>query len=48
MGKGVVVMHKGGGAITRLPIAVTENKIPIVPWNQKELAKAIKKQSENR
>jgi hypothetical protein len=38
----------GDSAPTRLPKAVTENKVPIVPWNQKELAKAIKKQSENR
>jgi len=48
MGKGVVAMHKVDSAPTRLPKAVTENKVPIVPWNQKELAKAIKKQSENR
>ena len=48
MGKGVIAMYKGNSAPTRLPKAVTENNIPIVPWNQKELAKAIKKQSENR
>ena len=48
MGKGVVAMHKGGTAPARLPKAVTDNKVPVVPWNQKELAKAIKKQSENR
>ncbi|MBL1150313.1 MAG: TIR domain-containing protein [Armatimonadetes bacterium] len=48
MGKGVVAMHKGDTPPTRLPKAITDNKVPVVPWNQKELAKAIKKQSENR
>jgi len=48
MGKGVVAMHKGDKAPARLPKAITENKVPVVPWNQKELAKAIKKQSEDR
>ncbi len=47
MGKGVVAMHKGGSPPGQLPRAVTDNKVPVVPWNQKELAKAIKKQSEN-
>lgn len=46
LGKGVVAMHKGDSPPSRLPKAVTENKMPVVPWNQKELAKAIKKQSE--
>lgn len=45
MGKGVVAMHKGDVPPARLPKAVTDNKVPVVPWNQKELAKAIKKQS---
>lgn len=45
MGKGVVAMHKGNSPPAHLPEAITENKIPIVPWNQKELAAAIKKQS---
>ena len=45
MGKGVVAMHKGDSPPTRLPKAVTDNKVPVVSWNQKELAKAIKKQS---
>lgn len=48
MGKGVVAMHKGDTPPPRLPKAVTDNNVPAVPWNQKELAKAIKKQSENR
>lgn len=48
MGKGVVAMHKGDTPPARLPKAVTDNKVPVVPWNQEELAKAIKKQAENR
>ena len=48
MEKGVVAMHKGDRPPSRLPKAVTDNKVPVVPWNQKELAKAIKKQSGNR
>ena len=48
MGKGVVAMHKGHSPPKRLPKAVTDNKVLVVPWNQKELAKAIKKQSETR
>jgi hypothetical protein len=48
MGKGVVAMYKGDAPPARLPKAVTNNTVPVVPWNQRELAKAIKKQSENR
>jgi len=48
LGKGVVAMYKGDKPPADVPKAVTENKVPIVPWNHKELAKAIKKQSENR
>lgn len=45
MGKGVVAMHKGDRPPARLPKAVTDNKISVVPWNQRELAQAIKKQA---
>ena len=48
MGKGVVAMHKGSKPPRRLPKAIKDKNIPIVPWNQRELAKAIKKQSEDR
>ncbi|MCH7622964.1 MAG: TIR domain-containing protein [Nitrospinae bacterium] len=34
MGKGVVAMHKGHSPPKRLPKAVTDNKVPVVPWNQ--------------
>jgi len=48
MGKGVVAMYKGDTPPARLPKAVTDNKVPVVPWSQKELTKATKKQPENR
>ena len=41
MGKGVVAMHKGNAPPRRLPKTIVDNKIPVVPWNQKQLAKAI-------
>jgi hypothetical protein len=47
LGKGVVAMHKGDRPPARLPKAVSDNKVPVVPWNQKELAQAIKRQSGN-
>lgn len=46
MGKRVVAMYKGDAPPARLPKAVNDNKMPIVPWTQKELASAIKKKSE--
>ncbi len=48
LGKGVVAMYKGDTPPSGLPKAVTENNVPVVPWNQKELAKAIKRQAANR
>jgi len=48
MGKGVIAMYKGDKPPKRLPKAIIEYKIAIVPWNQEELSNAIKKQSENR
>jgi hypothetical protein len=45
MGKGVVAMHKGDRPPACLPKALTENNILVVPWNQKELAEAIKERS---
>ena len=41
LGKSVVAMHKGSAPPRRLPKAILDNKIPVVPWNQKQLAKAI-------
>jgi hypothetical protein len=48
MGKGVVAMFKGDKPPVRLSKALTDNKIDVVPWNQKELSKAIERQSKNR
>lgn len=48
LGKGVVAMYKGDKAPSRLPKAVADNDIPVVPWNQRELAKAIEKESKDR
>jgi len=48
LGKGVVAMYKGDKPPTRLPKAVLDNKVPVVPWNQRELTKAIKTQAQKR
>ena len=48
MGKGVVAMHTGDTPPKRLPKAITENQIQVVPWNQEQLAKAIEKKSKDR
>lgn len=48
MGKGVVAMHKGDTPPKRLPKAIIDNHIRVVPWNQQQLAKAIEKESDNR
>ena len=48
MGKGVVAMYKGNKPPARLPKAVSDSKVHVVPWNQKELAKAIKRQAQDR
>ena len=44
MGKGVVAMHKDDTPPGRLPKVITDNNIRVVPWNQKQLAKAIENQ----
>ena len=48
MGKGVVAMYKGDKPPSHLPKALTDNKLPVVPWNQKELSNAIRKQARDR
>jgi len=45
LGKGVVAMYKGDRPPHRLPKALTEYSVPVVPWNQKELANTIKKEA---
>lgn len=48
LGKGVVAMHKGDRPPSRLPKAITDNRVPVVPWNQKELSSAIKTQAQKK
>lgn len=48
LGKGVVAMYKGDRPPTRLPKAITDNRVPVVPWNQKELSAAIKTQAQKK
>ena len=48
LGKGVIAMFKGDRPPSHLPKAIGDNKIPVVPWNQKELSKVIEKQADNR
>lgn len=48
LGKGVVAMYKGDRPPTRLPKAITNNRVPVVPWNQKELLAAIKTQAQKK
>lgn len=43
MGKGVVAMYKGDTPPARLPKAIIDNKISVVPWKQSELTNAIRK-----
>lgn len=45
MGKGVVGMYSGEPPPALLPAAITRHNIPVVQWNQKELAKAIERQA---
>ena len=48
MGKGVLAMHKGDTPPNRLPRAITENEIKVLPWNQQLINDAIQEQAENR
>ncbi|SRR6266851_875247 len=43
MGKGVIAMYQGDRPPGRLPRAVTEAKIKVVPWKQGTLAEAVDK-----
>lgn len=47
LGKGVVAMYKGATPPPKLPSAVTEFKVRLVPWNQAELARAIERESKD-
>ena len=42
LGKGVIAVHKGDTPPSRLPAAIQELGYRVVPWNQKEIARAIR------
>ena len=48
MGKGVLAMHKGDTPPKRLPKAIIENNIKVLPWKQQLINEAIQEQAENR
>ncbi len=48
IGKAVVAMHKGNTPPRRLPKAIIDNNINVVPWRQDQLASIIERESENR
>ena len=48
MGKGVIAVHKGESPPQKIPNALTELKIPIIPWTQKGIAASIEKASKKR
>ena len=48
LGKGVVGMYRGSNTPRRLPEAVVENSVKVVPWNQQQLATAVREASANR
>ena len=47
-GKGVIAVHKGESPPQKVPSALKELKIPIIPWTQKGMAAAIEKASKKR
>ena len=48
MGKGVVGMYQGSNQPSRMPKAIEDNRIKVVPWNQQQLARAVREASESR
>jgi len=48
MGKEVVAVHKGESPPQKIPNALKELKIPIIPWTKKGMAAAIEKASKKR
>jgi hypothetical protein len=47
-GKGVVCVHAGEVPPTTLPRAVTEHKLPIVPWKHDQLMQAVERAAKDR
>jgi hypothetical protein len=43
LGKGVIAMHKGERPPSRLPPALVEHRVVAVPWDHKEIMKAIER-----
>lgn len=41
LGKGVIAMYKGDRPPARLPAAVLEHKVSVVPWNHEAIMRAI-------
>jgi len=48
LGKGVKGVYKGNVPPSKLPEAITKNKIQLIPWTQKGIAKAIEKAAEGK
>lgn len=48
MGKGVIAVHKGESPPQKVPNALKDLKIPMIPWTQKRIADAIEKASKKR
>jgi hypothetical protein len=48
LGKGVIAMYQGDKPPQNIPAAIKENKIKLIPWNQKIIAAEIEKAAKNR
>lgn len=48
LGKGVIAMYKSDLPPSKLPAAIEEFKIKLVPWNHEELSQAIDKAAKER
>jgi DNA-directed RNA polymerase subunit L len=48
LGKGVIAMYQGDKPPKNIPPATKENKIKLIPWNQKVITAEIEKAAKNR
>ena len=48
MGKGVVAMHQGAAPPNELPSVISQESIPVVSWNQQQLAGAVEAEAAGR
>jgi hypothetical protein len=46
--KGVVAMHKGNSPPPKLPNAIVDNRVKVVPWNHEALSKAVEQAATKR